>query len=83
MLKYINEVKSKIPSITNLATITIHTTVQNKMSQYNIYITTSEFNKLTAQKFAAGLAQLNLSSKNDIANFVKKTDFDDKLNNLN
>ena len=32
MLKYINEVKSKIPSITNLATITTHTAVQNKMS---------------------------------------------------
>ena len=29
------------------------------------------------------LAQANLASKNDIANFVKKTDFDDKLKNLN
>ena len=37
------------------------------------YITTPEFNKLTA----------NLASKNDIANFIRKTDFNDKLKNLN
>ena len=47
------------------------------------YITTPEFNKLTAENFAARLAQANLASKSDIANFVKKTDFDDKLKNLN
>ena len=47
------------------------------------YITTPEFNKLTAENFAARLAQANLAYKNDIANFVKKTDFDDKLKNLN
>ena len=32
---------------------------------------------------AARLAQANLGSKNDFANFVKKTYFDDKLKNLN
>ena len=37
----------------------------------NKYITTQEFNKLTAQYFAARLAQENLASKNDIANFIK------------
>ena len=42
------------------------------------YITTPEFNKLTSGYFAARLAQANLASKSDIANFVKKTDFDDK-----
>ena len=47
------------------------------------YITTQEFNKLTSENFAARLAQANLSSKNDIAKFVKKTDVDDKLKNLN
>ena len=41
------------------------------------YITTPEFNKLTAESFTARLAQANLASKGDIANFVKKTDFDD------
>ena len=29
------------------------------------------------------MKQVNLASKNDIADFVKKTDFDDKLKNLN
>ena len=44
------------------------------------YITTSEFNKLTARNFASRLAKTNLAIKSDIANFVKKTDFDDNLN---
>ena len=47
------------------------------------YIITQEFNKLTSDRFVARLAQANLASKNDIANFVKKTDFDEKLKNLN
>ena len=38
------------------------------------YITTQEFNKLTAQIFAARLKQANL---------LTKTDFDDKLKSLN
>ena len=47
------------------------------------YITTPEFNNLTAENFAARLAQVNLGSKNYISNFVNKTDFDDRLINLN
>ena len=43
------------------------------------YITTHEFNKLTSEYFTAILAQASLASKSDIANFVKKTDFDNKL----
>ena len=39
---------------------------------HNKYITTQEFNKLTSENFAARLAQANLASKNDIADFVKK-----------
>ena len=35
------------------------------------------------KKPAARLAQANLASKNNIANFLKKADFDDKLKNLN
>ena len=42
-----------------------------------------EFNKLTSQNFAAAFTQANLASKSDIAAFVKMTDFDDKLKNLN
>ena len=37
------------------------------------YITTPEFNKLTAENFAARLKQANL---------VTKTDFDDKLKSI-
>ena len=46
------------------------------------HITTLEFNKLTAENFAASLAQASLASKNNISNFVKKTCFDNKLKNL-
>ena len=46
-------------------------------------MTTPELIKLTAENFAARLAQADLASKGDIADFVKKTDFDDKLWNLN
>ena len=47
------------------------------------YITTPEFNNLAAENFAARLKQANLSSKNDIANFVNKMDFDNKLLSFN
>ena len=50
---------------------------------YKKYITTPEFNKLTGENFAARVAQASLASKSDIANFVKKAGFDDKLKNLN
>ena len=48
----------------------------------NRYITTQEF-KLTSENTAARLAKANLASKNDIADFIKRTDFGDKLKNLN
>ena len=38
---------------------------------------------MTAEHFAAILAQGNLANKNDIATLLKKTDFDDKLTSLN
>ena len=47
-------------------------------NDHDKYITTQEFNKSTSENFAAGLAQANLASKIDIANFLKKTGFDDK-----
>ena len=47
------------------------------------YITTQEFNRLTLVNFASRLTQASLVGKNAIANFVKKTDFDDKLKYLN
>ena len=60
-------------------------TDQTQITDHNHdkHITTQEFNKLTSENFGARLVQSNLAIKNDIANFVKKTDFDDKLKNLN
>ena len=46
------------------------------------YITTPELN-LTAETFPAKIAEANLPSKSDIAYFVKNTDFDDRLKQLN
>ena len=49
---------------------------KKKLTDHNhdIYITTPEFNKLTAEVFDARLAR---------ANFVTKADFDDKQKSLN
>ena len=47
------------------------------------YITNQEFNKSKWKYFSARLVEVNLASKNDIANFVKMTDFNDKLKKLN
>ena len=47
------------------------------------YITTPDFNKLTAENFDGRLAQANLVTKSDIVNFVNKTDFDEKQKYLN
>ena len=50
--------------------------IEKKITDHNHdkYITTPEFNKLTSENFAARLAQ---------GNSVTKTDFDNKLSNLN
>ena len=48
----------------------------------NKYIT-KKFNWFTSDGFAAGLKQANLVSKNDADDFVKKTGFDDKLEDVN
>ena len=81
--------ENKIPNVSNLVKKTDYNTkiseIEKKITDHDHdkYITTPEFNQLTAENFAARLAQANLASKNDIANFIKKTDFDDKLKNLN
>ena len=43
----------------------------------NIY-NTPEFNTFTAEMFDLSLKRANLENKSDIANFVEKTDFDNK-----
>ena len=51
-------------------------------SWHDKYITTQEFNKLTSENVTARLNQASLASKSDIANWVKKTDFDNKLKDV-
>ena len=48
------------------------------MTKVNILLL-KNFTKVTSENFTARLKQTNLASKGDIANFVKKTDFDNKL----
>ena len=46
-------------------------------------VTSLRFNKLTAKNVTARLAQTNLASENDIANFLRNTGFYDKLKSFN
>ena len=48
-----------------------------------IMINTFQYQNLTAEIFAARLKQADLASKKDIADFVNKTDFENKLLTLN
>ena len=59
--------------------------MENKINDHDHAkcITTQVLNRLTSDNFTAKLAQTNLASKNGIANFVEKTDFDNKLKKLN
>ena len=83
-------VESKISNISNLIRKSDYNTnineIENKITtdhDYDKYITTQEFNKLTWANIPSRLAQANLASKIDIANFVKKTCLDDQLKKLN
>ena len=58
-----NEVKNKIPNITNLATTTVLTAVENEIPDHSKYIATLELNKLTVENFTARLPKANLASK--------------------
>ena len=71
-----------MPSVSNLVKKTDYNTkiseIENKITtdhDHDQYISTKEFNKLTADNFAARLAQANLASEINIANFVKKDRF--------
>ena len=48
-------------------------TIENKMPGHDKYITIPEFNKLIAKNFSERLKQAKLETKDDIAEFVKKT----------
>ena len=75
-----NEIRGVIPNISNLVKKkkdynTKINEIEKKITDHDRYITTQEFNKLTAKNFAARLKQVNLASKNDIVSFVKKDRF--------
>ena len=74
----ISEVENKIPDKSGLVTTTVLNTkiseVENKIPDNSKHTTTQEFDKLTAENFAATLKQ---------ADFVKKTDFDNTLTSFN
>ena len=73
-------VESKMPNVINLVRKTDYNTkineTEKKITDHNLdkYITTLEFNKLTAQKFAAALTHANL---------LTNTDFNYELINFN
>ena len=82
-------VKNKIPNVRNLVKKTDYNAktkgIKNKITtdhNHDKCITTQEFNKLTSENISAILAQENLARKNYITNFVRKTDFYDKLEHL-
>ena len=80
-------VEKKIPDVSNLVKKTDYNTKINKIENkittdhdHDKHITTQE---LRSKIFSSKLAELNVTSKNELANFVKKTDFVDKILNLN
>ena len=74
----INEVEKKISNITNLATTSSFTTIENDVRDHSKNITTPEFNKLTAETFTARFSNYWWYCWSQ-----KKTDFDDKQNIFN
>ena len=75
----ISEVENKIPNTSSLGSTTVLNTkiseVENKIPDNSEYITTQEFNKLTAVNFATRLKQVDLVKK--------ETGFDNKLTTFN
>ena len=73
-------VENKIPDVSSLVRKTDYdakiSEIEKKVNDHDLdkYITTSEFNKLTTENFAARLAKANL---------ITTTDFDAKLTSLN
>ena len=77
-------IENKILGVSNLVKKTDYNTkingIEKKITDHNhdTYITTPEFNKFTAKIFPLRLKRANLASKSGIANFLNKTDFDNK-----
>ena len=77
--------ENKIPSFSNLVQKTDYNTkineTEKKITDHNDdkCIATPDFSKVTAEMFDLRLKRVNLARKSDIANFVNKADFDNKL----
>ena len=67
----IKDVEDKIPDITYCCL--------QQNPDHSKYITTPDFHSSAAKKVTATLNLANLATKDDIADFIKKTDFDNKL----
>ena len=84
----IYEVKGEIPSVSNsVKKLTITQNLMKLKRKLQIIIMINilllpEFNKFTAEIFALRLKRESLARKRDIANFINKTDFDDKLKDV-
>ena len=87
----LNDVKNNIADVSTLVKKAAYDTkiaeigknLDQNHDHSNKYITTQELNKLTSENFEARLKQANLATNVEIADFVKKTDFENKLKNLN
>ena len=77
-------VENKVPSVSNLVKKTDCNTKIMEITDHNHekYITTAEFDKLTEESFYLGLKRTNSARKSNIANFAKKTGFDEKLKHV-
>ena len=82
-------VENEIPNVSNLVKKTVYNTkiseIDNKIAtdhDHDKYITSQVLNKLTSENFTTILKQANLASRNDIANFAKERDFDNKLKDV-
>ena len=74
-------VENKIPNVSNFIKKTDYDTkfseIEKQITGHNHdkYLTSPEFDKITAEIFDLRLKRENLASKGDIANFVKKDRF--------
>ena len=79
--KIINLINKKTDYNTNISETENKNTTDHD-HDHDKYITTQEFNKLTAENFTARLKQANVASKTEIAKIVKETDLDNKFKNV-
>ena len=83
----VSAVENRIPSVSNHSKLLTTTQKLMKLKRrllsqlwyINYY---SRINKLTLEKFASRLKQVNLASKTDIDNFAKKIDFNNQVQNF-